>query len=132
MPPRAAELHHISPYLLIWHAFDQAAKTELFSTAVISDDAIIIIDPIALTDLAERELNGCGRVASIILTNVNHVRGAISFHQRYAAPILATVELTKEVPNAQPVNDRTAIHNQHIVELDSLSPGENPIPHPSD
>ena len=132
MPPRAAELHHISPYLLIWQAFDQAAKTELFSTAVISDDAMIIIDPIALTDLAERELNGCGRVASIILTNVNHVRGAISFHQRYAAPIFAAVELSKEVPNAQPVNDATAIHNLRIIALDGAAPGEIAIHDPRD
>src|SRR5438105_752685 len=132
MPPRAAELHHISPYLLIWHAFDPTAKTELFSTAVISDDAMIVIDPIALTDPAERELNECGRIASIILTHLNHVRGAMSFHQRYAAPIFAADELSKEVPNAQPVNDATAIHNLRIIGLDGASRGEIAIHDPRD
>jgi len=57
MPPRATELHHISSSLLIWHAFDRAAKTELFSTAIITHAGTIVIDPIALTDLAEQELN---------------------------------------------------------------------------
>jgi len=132
MPPRATELHHISPYLLIWHAFDRAAKTELFSTAVIANDGTILIDPIALTDPAEQELNECGRIESIILTNVNHVRAAISFRERYAAPIFAAIELSKEVPNAQAVNDAAAIHNLRIIGLDGAARGELAVHDPRD
>jgi hypothetical protein len=132
MLPRATELHHVSPYLLIWHAFDRAAKTELFSTAVITQNGTIVIDPIALTELAEQELNECGRIQSIILTNVNHLRAAISFRQRYAAPIFAAVELSNEVPNAQAVNDATAIHNLHIIGLDGAARGEIAIHDPRD
>ena len=132
MPPRANELHRISPYLLIWHAFDRAAKTELFSTAVITQHGTIVIDPIALTDVAEQELNECGRIASIILTNANHVRDAISFHQRYAAPIFTAIDLTKEVPNAQAVNDAIAIHDLRIIGLDGAARGELAVHDPRD
>jgi hypothetical protein len=132
MPLRATELHHISPYLSIWHAFDRAAKTELFSTAVIGDDGTIVIDPIALTDVAEQELNECGRIESIILTNVNHVRAAISFRERYSAPIFAAIELSKEVPNAQAVNDAAAIHNLRIIGLDGAARGELAVHDPRD
>src|SRR5438270_12282113 len=132
MPPRTNELHRISPYLLIWHAFDRAAKTELFSTALITHPDIIVIDPIALTDVAEQELNESGRVALIILTNVNHVRAAISFRERYAAPIFAAIELSNEVPYAQPVNDTMAIHDLRIITLDGAAPGELAIHDPRD
>ena len=132
MSPLATELHRISPHLLIWHAFDRAAKTELFSTAVITAPGMIVIDPIALTDLAEKELNDCGRIGSIILTNVNHVRAATSFHERYAAPIFGAVELTKELPNAQAVNDATIVHNLHLVGIDGAVPGELAIHDPRD
>ena len=132
MPPCATELHHISHYLLIWHAFDSAAKAELFSTAVTGDAGTTVIDPIALTDVAERELNERGRIESIILTNVNHVRAAISFRERYAAPIFAAIELSKEVPNAQAVNDATAIHNLRIIGLDGAARGELAVHDPRD
>jgi len=124
MLPRATEFHRISPYLLTWHAFDPAAKTELFSTAVITDDGTILIDPISLTEVAEQEMNECGPIASIILTNVNHVRAAARFHQRYAAPIWAAVELNKEVPHMQAINDAVAIHNLRVIALDGAAGGE--------
>ena len=132
MLPRATELDRLSPYLLIWHAFDHAAKTELFSTAVVTDHGTIVIDPIALGAIAEQELNGCGPIQSIIVTNVNHVRAAISFHQRYAAPIFAAVELSKELPSAQAVYHGTAIHNLRIIGLDGAAGGEIAIHDPRD
>jgi len=132
MLPRATELDRLSPYLLIWHAFDHAAKTELFSTAVVTDHGTIVIDPIALGAIAEQELNGCGPIQSIIVTNVNHVRAATSFHERYAAPIFGAVELTKELPNAQAVNDAIAIHDLRIIGLDGAARGELAVHDPRD
>jgi len=132
MPPRATELHHISSSLLIWHAFDRAAKTELFSTAIITHAGTIVIDPIALTDLAEQELNKRGPIESIILTNANHLRAAISFHERHAAPIFAATELSKEVPDAQAVNNATAIHSLRIIGLDGAARGELAVHDPRD
>src|SRR5437868_7011215 len=132
MSPRATELYRISPYLLIWHAFDRATRTDLFSTAVITDYGTIVIDPIALIDPAEQEVNECGRIESIIVTNVNHIRAAVPFHKRYAAPIFGSVEVSKELPNARTARHDAAIHNLRAIGLDGAAAGELALYDPRD
>jgi glyoxylase-like metal-dependent hydrolase (beta-lactamase superfamily II) len=132
MPPAATEIHHISPQLSIWHAYDRTAKVELFSTAVLTDNGVTLIDPIALSDPAEQELDELGRIASIILTNVNHVRAAISFRERYATPIFASAELRKEVEDAHALRDAAAAHKLRIIPINGAAPGELALHDPRD
>jgi len=132
MLPVASELQHISPQLSIWHTYDRTAKAELFSTAVITEKGTVVIDPIALTESADQELNDLGRIAVIILTNVNHVRAAISFRDRYAAPIFATAELISELPEAQALTDGMIIHELRMIAIDGAAPGELALHDPRD
>jgi hypothetical protein len=46
----ATELHETAEGVWTWHAFDESIRTELFSTAVLAKDGLVIIDPITASN----------------------------------------------------------------------------------
>ena len=121
----APELHRLSPTLSLWHAYDSASKTELFSTAFQIDRQTFLVDPISLDQEFAGELVGAGHeAAGVIVTNENHHRAAEDFASRYGVPLFAHREAY-----AEPKPDSfAAIHSRpgelEIIEIAGAVPGE--------
>ncbi len=77
--------HRLSPTLSIWHRYEPAVKSDLYSTALKTPKGVFLVDPIAdLPGVLEEE-----PVVGIVVTNDNHARAAASLASRLAVPIHA-------------------------------------------
>lgn len=88
----ATEINETAAGVWTWHAFEESIRTELFSTAVLAADGLVIIDPIASSNGVLARLGKIAPVAAIVLTNGNHSRDAARFRDRFAAPVLSHPE----------------------------------------
>lgn len=126
-------LQRIKPGLWTWHAYDADVRTELFSTAVVADAGLVIIDPIRLVESAMEELAFHKPVAAIILTNENHTRAAAWFRSRFAAPVFSHPEavgsLTVAVDGVL-TPTRIVAGNIKVMEISGAAPGEIVLLHP--
>jgi hypothetical protein len=77
--PQATELAHVPPNYAIWQAYDPTVKADLFSTAALTQNGLIVVDPISLTADARLELEEMGSISAVLLTNANHVRAMTEF-----------------------------------------------------
>jgi glyoxylase-like metal-dependent hydrolase (beta-lactamase superfamily II) len=123
MPPAADELQQLPSNLTIWHAYDRTAKVELFSTAVMTSDGLVVIDPVDLNIRARSELEALGPVASIVISNANHRRASDFFGKRYAAPIFAPAELADQDLALGKLAEGE-ISGLQIIAIDGAAPGE--------
>lgn len=87
--PQAADLLRLSDSLWLWHAYDPAVKSDLFSTAIKTDVRLFLIDPIPLAPFYLEEMAVPIGVASVLVTNLNHPRAAATFARQFGAPIFA-------------------------------------------
>ena len=93
MPPRPAlEFAQIRPGLWVWHAYDPAVKTELFSTAISAPSGLCLIDPIPLAKSELATITDASPVGSVVITNANHQRAALDYAGRFLVPVLAHPE----------------------------------------
>jgi glyoxylase-like metal-dependent hydrolase (beta-lactamase superfamily II) len=90
----AIEFDEVDSTLRIWHAYDPAAKAELFSTAINTGTSTFIVDPIPF---AGKPLEGWPNVAAIVVTNTNHQRASAEFSERFKVPIFAGAESFDDV-----------------------------------
>jgi glyoxylase-like metal-dependent hydrolase (beta-lactamase superfamily II) len=123
MAPAADELQHFPPNLVLWHAYDCAAKVELFSTAVITSDGLVVVDPVNLNIRARSEFEALGPVASIVISNVNHRRASDFFRDRYAAPVFPPVELADQDVVVGKL-DEIEINGLQVIAIEGAAPGE--------
>ncbi|HEY2102628.1 MAG TPA: hypothetical protein VGH08_05185, partial [Chthoniobacterales bacterium] len=123
MHPSADELLFLPPHFALWHAYDRAAKVELFSTAVATADGLVVVDPVKLESSARNDFEALGPVASIVISNANHRRASDLFRNDYAAPIFAPVELADEDFTASKLAEGE-INGLQIVAIDGAAPGE--------
>jgi glyoxylase-like metal-dependent hydrolase (beta-lactamase superfamily II) len=84
-----SDLSSVSPSLVVWQAYDSAAKADLFSTAIVTPGGVYVVDPIPIKPHLLGEHLDLGRIRGLILTNENHWRAAREFSARFSAPILA-------------------------------------------
>jgi glyoxylase-like metal-dependent hydrolase (beta-lactamase superfamily II) len=110
MPAAASELTQLRPGLFIWQNYDSAVKADLFSTGIKASAGVYLVDPIPLADAQLSRLREDGSVAGIVVTNANHQRAAISYSNKFAAPVFAHRD---SFPNSRP---------QRLVEI---ADGEN-------
>jgi hypothetical protein len=89
MAVQAAELQPLGKSLLIWQAFDPKVKADLFSTAILTPTGLFLVDPIPLAQKPLGELEQNGRIAGVIVTSANHIRGAAEFARRFSVSIFA-------------------------------------------
>jgi hypothetical protein len=94
--PFASEIEPVFPGISIWRCYDPSVKAELFSTALETGSGIYLIDPIPLAPEAVASLAGQGKVAGIVVSNVNHERAAAQFSERFAVPIYLSAALMSE------------------------------------
>ena len=123
MPPRAQpDFAQIRPGLWLWHAYDSAVKTELFSTAIATPSGIFLVDPIPLSDPQLAELTRAGSVLGIIVTNANHGRSAIDYSERFSVPILAHADTLAAIkPNRAGTLDKISVK---AIEIPGAVTGE--------
>lgn len=123
----ANEIAEMAPGVWIWHAFDETIRTELFSTAILAADGVVIFDPIDASQSVLTRLGKLGAVAAVVLTNGNHSRAAARFRERFSAPVLAhsesVGELTLPVDGVLRV-DRPLAGSLEVVELPGAGMGE--------
>jgi glyoxylase-like metal-dependent hydrolase (beta-lactamase superfamily II) len=85
----ANELIHVADHLRFWQFYDPAVKAELFSTALKTQDSILIVDPIPLSQELMKQLADEAPTAGIFVTNANHCRSAVNFAEKFGAPVFA-------------------------------------------
>jgi glyoxylase-like metal-dependent hydrolase (beta-lactamase superfamily II) len=129
----AESLQRINPGLWTWHAYDPDVRTELFSTALMADAGLVIVDPIRLVERAVEELALHKPVAAIVLTNENHTRAAAWFRSRFGAPIFAHPEAMGALNVAVDgtlTPTRLVAGNLEVREIPGAAPGEIVLMHP--
>jgi glyoxylase-like metal-dependent hydrolase (beta-lactamase superfamily II) len=94
----AREYHQITSDLFIWHGYNPECKTDCSSTAIRTPDGFVLIDPIRLEEQAIELMVGDDRVGALLLTNGNHLRGALYEKERLDVPIYAPQSVQREIP----------------------------------
>lgn len=127
-------LQSIAPGVWSWHAYDEDVRTDLYSTAVMAEAGLVLIDPIRLYDAGVEELSAHKPVAAIVLTNENHTRAAAWFRSRFAAPIFSHPEAVgaQNVPIDGTLDpNRRVAGNLRVLEIPGAASGEVALLHPA-
>ena len=109
----ASDFDHITSNIAIWHGYDSAVKSELYSTCVAISCGAYLIDPIPLEREALDELVDSSRVAGIVLTNSNHHRASARLATEFLAPVFGHGETFSHTPRHE---FRTVAHGDKISE----------------
>ncbi len=118
--PKASDLSLVPPHLALWHAYDSASKTELYSTALaLPASRLLLIDPIDLDQDPEHELGQLGRPAAIVITNGNHWRASRAWAAQFQIPIFTAVA-EPDVQAAASVTDH--FPNVSIIRIEGAPP----------
>lgn len=91
------DFSQLRPGLWIWHAYDPAVKTDLFSAAISAPSGIFLVDPIPLPDSDLAALTKAGPIAGVIVTNANHQRSALDCSDRLSIPVLGHPDALAEI-----------------------------------
>ncbi len=94
------DLLRLSHSLWIWQAYDPAVKSDLFSSAVRTGEALFLVDPIPLPAASLAEITSAATVAAILVTNSNHPRAAAALACQLGKPIFAAAEIVQEMEAA--------------------------------
>jgi len=62
-------LQNVAPGVWTWQAYDENVRADLFSTAVVAESGLVLVDPIRLCEAGMEELALHRPVAAIVLTN---------------------------------------------------------------
>jgi hypothetical protein len=90
MARNACELVPVATAIFIWQRYDPAAKTDLFSSGIVTaNQQTVIVDPIPLPGAQLDLLRQHGRCAGVAITNSNHRRDAAWYSEQFCAPIFA-------------------------------------------
>jgi glyoxylase-like metal-dependent hydrolase (beta-lactamase superfamily II) len=128
MPVAAPELIALGNGILLWQAYDPAVKADLFSTAVTTATGdIILVDPIQLARPELNRLNEQGRIAAIVVTNVNHHRATVWYSMKFSAALFGQHAsfADEQIASATFVIDGDRIAGElEVIELEGAAPGE--------
>lgn len=114
----------LSKNLFIWHRYDVSVKAELFSTALVTADGVVAIDPIEMSRETRAEFESLGCVISVLVSNANHARAAAAFADRSGTAIFAPMELRETLPAAKFWNGLRQISGLDILPIEGAAPGE--------
>src|SRR5947209_11046854 len=130
----AEEFQQLTPAIALWHQYDGASKSELFSTAIETPRGVLLIDPVLLTPPAENVLLAGRPVAGIVVTNDNHWRASAELAHRFEVPLFAhSPNSTEAPPSVTAVADAGDIMNAvQIIPIDGAATGEIALYSPTD
>ncbi len=123
----AADFQSLTDSLWLWEAYDPAVKSDLFSSAALLADRLLLFDPIPLVAAAREKLVSGRGIAGIVLTNSNHLRAAADFSRQYETSIFAAEPVIREFKSVNTValsaNARIAPEISAIP-IEGAAPGE--------
>jgi glyoxylase-like metal-dependent hydrolase (beta-lactamase superfamily II) len=93
----AAELQQVTRSIWLWQAYDPAVKSDLFSSALLTQAGMFLVDPIRLSPTAFAEVTAGRRPSAVLVTNSNHLRHSATLAQQEQIPILASEAVTREL-----------------------------------
>jgi glyoxylase-like metal-dependent hydrolase (beta-lactamase superfamily II) len=122
----ADDFQQVTAAIALWHQYDPASKTELFSTAIDTPDGLLLIDPILLTAPAESALLASRTVAGIVVTSHNHWRASEELARKFGVPRFAHSSTSNEARlSFSSLSARDKIFNGvEIIALEGAAPGE--------
>jgi hypothetical protein len=111
--------------LFVWHGYNPECKTECTSTAIRTPEGFVLIDPVRLEEQAIERMVGDDKVGAVLLTNGNHLRGALYEKERLDIPIYAPEGAQADVPADRLVRDgETLFETLRAIGLPGAGPGE--------
>lgn len=122
----AEDIVAVSGSLFTWQAYEPAVKCDLSSCALVTDDGLLLVDPIELAAPALSRLVTGRRAAAIALTNGNHTRAAAVFRARLGVPIFAAgnADGLEIAPDATAADGALLPGGIRVVSLPGAGPGE--------
>jgi len=122
----ADDFQRVTASLALWHRYDPASKTELFSTAIDTAKGLLLVDPILLAQPAEIALLADRRIAGVAVTNDNHWRASIVFATRFGVPVFGHADSLSEKPSSfnSVSNGEKILDDVHVIAVDGAAPGE--------
>lgn len=119
------EYHQLTEHLFVWSGFNPECKTDCSSTALLTPEGYILIDPIRLEEQAIERMVGHGRVHAILLTSGNHLRASLYEKERLDIPVYAPQGANAEVTADHWVRDGEVLFQTlKAIELPGGGPGE--------
>jgi hypothetical protein len=83
------EIQWVHSSLVVWGGYDPDCKVDCCSTAVLSEDGWLVIDPVPLSKEALLELTHKAPATAVLLTSGNHERDSGFWKKTFEIPILA-------------------------------------------
>ena len=122
----AGDIVAVTASLFTWQAYEPAVKCELSSCAMVTNEGLLLVDPIELAEPAFASLVNGRRPAAIVLTNGNHTRAAAIFRTRLGVPIFAAgnADGLEIVPDATAADGELLPGGMRVVTLPGAAPGE--------
>ena len=122
----ATDFQTVTPSLFTWQAFDPSVKCDLSSCAFDSDDGLIFVDPIELSEPALVRLLDARKPGGIILTNGNHARAAENFRARLGVKAWAPRDAggLEIVPDETLAEGQSAPGGLRVIAMPGAGPGE--------
>jgi len=115
-----------------WSQCDAESKVELFSTAFLYGDQVVLIDPCETSPQVESELTKLGRLSIIFLTSGNHERTSSLLRKKWGIPVAASANAVPEISQKPDIileEDQT-IHDLTPIDLSGGAAGETAFFHP--
>jgi hypothetical protein len=120
-----AELHILSDHFAIWHAFDRSVKADLFSTAVVTTEGTVLVDPIPINSSDLSELQARKPITAILITSRNHWRASEQLAQQLSVPIFGHAAAQLDDLSFVPLGDGDRVKtNLEIITIEGAAPGE--------
>jgi hypothetical protein len=123
----ATDLDKIAADLFIWQAYDRAANSDLFTSAIVTRNGIFVVDPIPLRKAAFAQFHQEGVIAGVVITNTNHLRASGQFAKQFSVPIFAHRAILRDTMPRQfsELADGEKICDElHVIGIDGAAPGE--------
>ncbi len=86
------------PNLFGWSVFNEDRNIDFHSVVSVRPDGNVVIDPLPLSDHDEAHLRKLGGVASIVVTNSDHVRDSIRLAENTGAQLMGPSQEANNFP----------------------------------
>ena len=83
-----------------WSVFDEARNIDFHGVLWVRDGGNVVIDPVEMCDHDQRHLESLGAVATVIITNSDHVRDAPALARRTGATLYGPAKEREAFPVA--------------------------------
>lgn len=117
------EYHKLTNDLFVWHGYNPECKTDCTSTAVRTPEGFVLIDPLRLEEQALERMVGDDKIAAVLVTSDNHLRGSLYERERLDIPLYAP-EGAREIPADFWLPDGGSCLGLQAVALPGGAPGE--------